>query len=89
MVALSVLIGIFVGNFFQMNAFQRVVGSETEVGDLLGGNTADGHLHVGSHARRGFEFVLSDETDFVVVTDGVSLAEVDYVDACHNGMGMG
>ena len=33
--------------------------------------------------------MIDHEADFVVVTDGMSFAEVDYVDAGHNGVGSG
>jgi hypothetical protein len=88
-VALRVLVGILVADFLQMDAFKRVVGGHAEVGDFFAGNAADRHLHVGSHPGRSLEFVLNDEADLVVVTDCMSLAEGDYVDAGHNCVRMG
>ena len=76
-------------DFFEMDALKRVVGSEAQVGDFFGGHATDRHLHLGGHARRGLEFVLDDEAYFVVVTDCMSLAEVDYIDAGHNGVRRG
>lgn len=33
--------------------------------------------------------MINNEADLVVVTDGVSFAEIDYVDACHNCVARG
>ena len=46
-------------------------------------------LDIGRHARRSLEFVIDHETDFVVVTDGVSFAEVDDWSAGHDLCGRG
>jgi hypothetical protein len=83
MVAAAVLVGILVGSALEHHAFHRVVGSHPQVENLLGRHAADRHLDVGRHARRGLEFVVGDEADFVVVADGVSFAEVDDGSAGH------
>jgi hypothetical protein len=89
MIAAAVLVGIFMGHALQQHAVHRIVGGEPEVEHLLGCHAADGHLDVGRHARRRLEFVIDHDTDFVVVADGVSLAEVDYWSAGHGVRGDG
>ena len=46
-------------------------------------------MDIGRHARRRLEFVVDDEADFVVVTDGVSFAEIDDRGAGHGMWGVG
>jgi hypothetical protein len=86
-IALGVFVGILMSDLLKVNTFQGIVGGQAEVGNFLAGDTTDRHLDIRSHPWRSFEFVLDDEADFVVVTDGMSFAEVDYVDAGHNCVG--
>ena len=48
-----------------------------QVENFFGGHAADRHLDVRRHPRRCFELVFDHEADFVIVTDGVPLAEID------------
>ena len=54
-----------------------------QVENLLGIYAADGHLHIRGHAGRSLELVTDDDADLVVVTNGVSFAEVDDGSAGH------
>ena len=89
MVTAAVLVGVFVRGALQNDALERIVGGHPEIEHLLGRHAADRHLDVGRHAWRSLELVVGDQTDFVVVTDGVSFAEVDDGSASHDFVGAG
>ena len=66
------------------DALQEVVGGKAEVVVLLGGDAADGHLNIGGHAGRGLELAFAHNTDVAVVIHGVTLAELNNGNFCHN-----
>lgn len=61
----------------QIHGVQGLVGSHAQVINLASAQCLDGHLNEGSHAWWGFQFKGGDDADFVVVTDGVTFAEID------------
>ena len=66
------------------NTLKEVIGGETQVVILFGGDAADGHLNVRSHAGRSLELAFTYNADITVVVHGVTFAELNNRNFCHN-----
>lgn len=76
-VAVAVDVAELMGFTLEVDAVERLVGGEAEVVDPAGGEALDGHLHIGSHARRRLVLHVGDDADVVVVPYGLTAAEID------------
>lgn len=66
------------------DTLKEVVRRKAQIVILLGGDAADGHLYIRSHARRRLKLAFAYNADVAVVIHGVPFAELNNRNFCHN-----